>query len=30
VNMYDTPTKKTLSTPTAQGPAVITFMWNAY
>jgi len=30
VSMYDTPTKKTLSTPTAQGPAVITFMWNAY
>jgi hypothetical protein len=30
VNMYDTPTKKTLSTPTSQGPAVITFMWNAY
>lgn len=30
VSMYDTPTKKTLSTPTAQGPAVITFKWDAY
>jgi hypothetical protein len=30
VSMYDTPTKKTLSTPAPQGVDSITFQWDAY